>query len=43
MDDVKEELMKADWVSVSIDAADEDTWRKIDRPHGSLRHKDILI
>ena len=42
MDDVKEDLMKADWVSVSIDAADEDTWRKIDRPHGSLRHQDIL-
>jgi wyosine [tRNA(Phe)-imidazoG37] synthetase (radical SAM superfamily) len=42
MDDVKENLMKADWVSVSIDAADEDTWRKIDRPHGSLRHQDIL-
>jgi len=42
MDDVKKDLMKADWVSVSIDAADEDTWRKIDRPHGSLRHQDIL-
>ncbi|MEN3006039.1 radical SAM protein [Dehalobacterium formicoaceticum] len=42
MDDVKEDLMKADWVSVNIDAADEDTWRKIDRPHGSLRHQDIL-
>ncbi len=42
MDEVKEDLMKADWVSVSIDAADEDTWRKIDRPHGSLRHQDIL-
>lgn len=42
MDDVKEDLMKADWVSVSMDAADEDTWRKIDRPYGSLRHQDIL-
>ena len=42
MDDVKEDLMKAEWVSVSIDAADEDVWRRIDRPHGSLRHIDIL-
>ncbi len=42
MDEVKEDLMGADWVSVSIDAADEDAWRKIDRPHGMLKHKDIL-
>ncbi len=42
MDDVKEDLMKADWVSVSLDAADEDTWRKIDRPHGSLQLNRIL-
>ncbi|NLJ24591.1 MAG: radical SAM protein [Firmicutes bacterium] len=42
MDEVKEDLMQADWVSVSIDAADEDTWRKVDRPHGLLEHQDIL-
>lgn len=42
MDDVREDLMNADWVSVSIDAADEGTWRKIDRPHGMLNHHDIL-
>jgi len=42
MDEVKEDLMKADWVSVSIDAAEEDIWRKIDRPHGALRHQEIL-
>ena len=42
MDEVKEDLMDADWVSVSIDAADEDTWRKTDRPHGMLKHQDIL-
>ncbi len=42
MDKVKEDLMGADWVSVSIDAADEDTWRKIDRPHGMLKHQDVL-
>ena len=42
MDEVKQDLMDADWVSVSIDAADEDTWRKIDRPHGMLKHQNIL-
>ncbi|QNK39923.1 radical SAM protein [Caproicibacter fermentans] len=42
MDDVKNDLMKADWVSVSIDAADNNTWRKIDRPHGSLNQRDII-
>ena len=42
MDEVKEDLMDADWVSVNIDAADEDTWRKTDRPHGMLKHQDIL-
>ena len=42
MDDVKEDLMGADWVSVSIDAAEETTWHKIDRPHGMLKHQNIL-
>jgi wyosine [tRNA(Phe)-imidazoG37] synthetase (radical SAM superfamily) len=42
MDSVKNDLMKANWVSVSIDAADHDTWHKIDRPHGSLSQEDIL-
>lgn len=34
--DVREDLMKADWVSLKIDAAGEETWRKVNRPHGSL-------
>ena len=42
MDEVKEDLLGADWISVSIDAADEDTWRRIDRPHGMLKLKDIM-
>lgn len=42
MDEVKEDLMGADWVSVSIDAAGENAWHKIDRPHGMLKHQDIL-
>jgi wyosine [tRNA(Phe)-imidazoG37] synthetase (radical SAM superfamily) len=35
--DVQSDLMLADWVSVKVDAVQEDTWRRIDRPHGSLR------
>ena len=42
MDDVKEDLMKADWVSVSLDASEEETWRKIDRPHGALSYQKII-
>lgn len=42
MDKVKEDLLKADWVSVSIDAADAEIWRKIDRPHGDLNYERIL-
>lgn len=42
MDEVKENLMNADWVSASVDATQEDIWRKIDRPHGALSHNKIL-
>lgn len=30
--DVREALMKADWVSLKIDTVDENIWRKINRP-----------
>jgi wyosine [tRNA(Phe)-imidazoG37] synthetase (radical SAM superfamily) len=36
-EDVREALMKADWVSLKVDAVREDVWRRIDRPHGTLR------
>ena len=42
MDDVKADLMKADWVSLKLDSVDEDIWRKIDRPHGLLKLDSIL-
>lgn len=42
MDSVKNDLMKADWVSLSIDAADESTWHKIDRPHNFLSLEKII-
>lgn len=35
-EDVRRDLALADWVSLKADAFDEQTWRKIDRPHGSL-------
>lgn len=41
-EDVRYELSKADWVSVKIDAAQENTWHKINRPHGSLELQTIL-
>jgi wyosine [tRNA(Phe)-imidazoG37] synthetase (radical SAM superfamily) len=40
--DVREDLMGADWVSLKIDAAQEDVWRRVDRPHGSLRLAPVL-
>ncbi|MFP3896244.1 MAG: radical SAM protein [Anaerolineales bacterium] len=35
-EDVREELAKADWVSLKVDAASEAVWRRVDRPHGRL-------
>ncbi|HHW62243.1 MAG TPA: radical SAM protein [Syntrophomonadaceae bacterium] len=40
--DVRQDLARADWVSVKIDAVDENTWRKIDRPLRSLSLPAIL-
>jgi wyosine [tRNA(Phe)-imidazoG37] synthetase (radical SAM superfamily) len=40
--DVREDLMGADWVSLKVDAVDEAVWRRIDRPHGSLDLASIL-
>jgi len=39
---VLDDLCKADWVSLKIDAISKDIWRKIDRPHRSLKHDEIL-
>jgi len=40
--DVSDALMKADWVSLKVDAVDESLWRRINRPHASLDHGSIL-
>ena len=39
---VRQDLMNADWVSLSVDAVDEKIWRSIDRPFGRLNLSDIL-
>jgi wyosine [tRNA(Phe)-imidazoG37] synthetase (radical SAM superfamily) len=41
-DDVREDLMHADLVSVKVDAVREDIWRKINRPHPVLRMDNVL-
>jgi len=40
--DVREDLMGADWVSLKMDAVEEALWRRVDRPHGSLELAAIL-
>jgi wyosine [tRNA(Phe)-imidazoG37] synthetase (radical SAM superfamily) len=40
--EVREDLMAADWVSLKVDAVEEAVWRRIDRPHGSLKLSSIL-
>lgn len=41
-EDVREDLAKADWVSLKTDAVLEPIWRQVNRPHGSLRLPAIL-
>jgi len=40
--DVREDLMKADWVSLKLDSAQQEVWRRSNRPHGSLQLASIL-
>ncbi|MEA5115156.1 MAG: radical SAM protein [Geobacteraceae bacterium] len=40
--EVREDLSKADWVSVKVDTVREDLWRKLNRPHPSLRLTELL-
>ncbi len=41
-EDVRERLMKADWVSVKVDAIRPELWRKVNRPHRDLDIDAIL-
>jgi wyosine [tRNA(Phe)-imidazoG37] synthetase (radical SAM superfamily) len=40
--DVREDLMGADWVSLKIDAVEEEIWQRVNRPHGRLKLASIL-
>jgi wyosine [tRNA(Phe)-imidazoG37] synthetase (radical SAM superfamily) len=40
--DVRDELGRADWVSLKVDAVDETAWRRINRPHKALSLARIL-
>jgi wyosine [tRNA(Phe)-imidazoG37] synthetase (radical SAM superfamily) len=40
--DVRMDLEKADWVSLKVDGAGQEVWRRINRPHGKLELGHIL-
>jgi wyosine [tRNA(Phe)-imidazoG37] synthetase (radical SAM superfamily) len=40
--DVREDLLGADWVSLKVDAVEEKIWRRVSRPHGRLNLVSIL-
>ena len=40
--DTRAQLMKADVVSLKVDSVMEETWHKIDRPHGSLNLDEVF-
>jgi wyosine [tRNA(Phe)-imidazoG37] synthetase (radical SAM superfamily) len=40
--DVRKDLMSADWVSLKIDAVQEEMWHRVNRPHGRLELATIL-
>ena len=40
--EVRDALLRADWVSVKVDSVDESLWRRINRPHPGLALADIL-
>lgn len=41
-EDVRQNLLKADWVSLKVDAVSEETWRRVNRPHKSLKLEPTL-
>lgn len=40
--EVRAALQAADWVSLKVDGVSQTTWRKVNRPHGSLAVEKIL-
>jgi wyosine [tRNA(Phe)-imidazoG37] synthetase (radical SAM superfamily) len=41
-EDVASDLLRADFVSLKVDAVHEDVWRRVNRPHGDLRLDSLL-
>jgi wyosine [tRNA(Phe)-imidazoG37] synthetase (radical SAM superfamily) len=41
-EEVRESLRLADWVSFKVDAIREEEWRRVNRPHPSLRLEEVL-
>jgi wyosine [tRNA(Phe)-imidazoG37] synthetase (radical SAM superfamily) len=41
-EDVRQDLQKADWVSLKIDTVDQETWHRLNRPQKSLKIERIL-
>ncbi len=39
---VRDDLKKADWVSIKVDSAEEDVWRKLNGPHPKLELSSVL-
>lgn len=42
LEEVRGDLASADWVSLKVDAVNEKTWRKVDRPPRSLKLAKIV-
>ncbi|RLF19159.1 MAG: radical SAM protein, partial [Thermoprotei archaeon] len=42
MEDVRSSLYEADFVSIKVDSVSEDVWRRVNRPHSSLKLERIL-
>jgi wyosine [tRNA(Phe)-imidazoG37] synthetase (radical SAM superfamily) len=42
MEEVREDLLGADWVSLKVDAVTDDVWHRVDRPHGKLDIDTVL-
>ena len=41
-EEVRQDLLEADFVSIKIDAMNEELWKKINRPHKDLKFKTVL-
>jgi len=41
-EDVRRDLMAANWVSLKVDAVADELWRRVNRPHRELKHEVVL-